>query len=165
MRWWSLEIEWTSADKCVKVYRDIKHLQFSPWGKRCQADAIYNLHYDCTIPPSPLPRAPEACPCVGGKGMEDSILTIFCCQHMLVLFMLLMKISRIPCSFHASLVCKDSFFSNQPAQCVVILQSSITMTCITGTALWTWMMVLMVQYWCHGHWESIKHSMKMPRGL
>ena len=65
--------------------------------------------------------------------MEDSILTIFCCQHMLVLFTLLMKISRIPCSFHASLVCKDSFFSNQPAQCVVIPQSSITMTCITGT--------------------------------
>ena len=38
---------------------------------------VYNLHYDCTIPPSLLPRAPEACPCVGGKGMEDGILTMF----------------------------------------------------------------------------------------
>ena len=31
---------------------------------------------------------------------------------------------------------------NQPAQCVVILQSKITMICIIGSAVWTCMMVL-----------------------
>jgi len=83
--------------------------------------------------------------------MEDSILTILCCQHMLVLFMLLMKIFYVSL-FNSCLTCLQGFIlSNQPAQCVVILQSSITMTTITGTALWTCMMVLMVQYWCHGH--------------
>ena len=105
-------------------------------------------------------------PSVGSALVKSSNCKVFCIVTCHI------PIARMACrAFHMLVVANEILYaslfisclthlqgfilSNQPAQCVGILQSSITMTFITGIYcsldIHIYIMVLMVQYWFHGH--------------